>query len=346
MSSYREHRIDIAEFTPDLRYELPLAIDDMSLAHHLGIRNRTLWWAVHNKPKLYKVFQLPKRGKNGGYRQIQNPADRLKDIQKNLLVRFLEPVTTQPHIGAYIHGRSCKDTALQHVGKGVILSLDIKDFFPSVKRSMIRQYLHRVVGYGHTVASLLAELMTYKNFVPQGAPTSGLIANLVADYKFDRKIMGELKRQDPRWVYTRYSDDIDISHPETQAPETLYALIEFVRNTLSAAGFRLNAAKTKVEPHWKRQKVLGLIVNDKVNVPRLEYMRVRSLIHNCLVHGFDTQFERAGVSGVSQLKSHIRGKLAFFKQVDEIKAQRLKDQYDLACQVHNDVKDNEVSFDA
>jgi hypothetical protein len=102
MSSYREHRIDIAEFTPDLRYELPLAIDDMSLAHHLGIRNRTLWWAVHNKPKLYKVFQLPKRGKNGGYRQIQNPADRLKDIQKNLLVRFLEPVTK-------IGRASCRD---------------------------------------------------------------------------------------------------------------------------------------------------------------------------------------------------------------------------------------------
>lgn len=345
MPSYRETRVDIVEFPLEVPHELPHAIDDMSLAFHLGIRNSTMWWMIHDKKKMYKVFKLPKRGRPGRYRDIQNPIDALKNVQKNILSRFLSAVPVMAHVGAYVPGRSCRDTAAQHVGKGVIVSLDIQDFFPSVRRSMVKRYLHRKIGYGYRVASLLAELMTYTNFVPQGAPTSGLIANLVAHDRFDRQILRDLKELDPQWTYTRYSDDIDLSHPEVQEPDRLTAVIALVRDAVEGAGFKLNQRKTKVEPHWKRQKVLGMVVNEKVNIPRYEYMRTRSIIHNCLVDGFDNQFERAGMNSVSGLKSHLRGKLAFFKQVDPIKAQRLKDQFDLACQVHADVQDDEVRFD-
>ena len=345
MPNYRETRVDIVEFPLEVPYELPHAIDDMSLAFDLGIRNSTMWWMIHDKKKMYKVFKLPKRGRPGRYRNIQNPIDVLKNVQKNILSRFLSAVPVMAHIGAYVPGRSCRDTAAQHVGKGVIVSLDIQDFFPSMRRSMVKQYLHRKIGYGYRVASLLAELMTYTNFVPQGAPTSGLIANLVAHDRFDRQILRDLKELDPQWTYTRYSDDIDLSHPEVQEPDRLTAIIALVRDAVESAGFKLNQRKTKVEPHWKRQKVLGMVVNEKVNIPRYEYMRTRSIIHNCLVDGFDNQFERAGMNSASGLKSHLRGKLAFFRQVDPIKAQRLKDQFDLACQVHADVQDNEVRFD-
>lgn len=346
MPSYRETRVDIVEFPVELPHELPHAIDDMSLAFHLGVRNSTMWWMIHEKKrKMYKVFRLPKRGRPGRYRDIQNPIDALKNVQKNILARFLSPVPVMAHVGAYVPGRSCRDTAAQHVGKGVIISLDIRDFFPSVRRSMVKRYLHRRIGYGYRVASLLAELMTYSNFVPQGAPTSGLIANLIAHDRFDQRILRDLKELDPQWAYTRYSDDIDLSHPEVQEPDRLTAVIALVRDAIENAGFRLNQKKTKVEPRWKRQKVLGMVVNEKVNIPRYEYMRTRSIIHNCLVDGFDNQYKRAGMNSVSGLKAHLRGKLAFFKQVDPIKAQRLKDQFDLACQAHADVKEDEVRFD-
>ena len=348
MSSYTETRVDVAEFE-ELRLgdAFPLPIDDMSLAHQLGIHGKTLWWAIGAKDKLYKTFKMPKRGKAGRYREIQNPADKLKDIQKNILVRFLELIAVGKHVGAYIPHRGCKDTAVQHVGQAVIISLDLEDFFPSVRRSMIRKYLHKAIGYNHLVSSLLADLMTYTYFVPQGAPTSGLISNLVADYLFDQKILEELSKRDPKWVYTRYSDDIDISHPETQPDEKLLEIIEMVRATTRRAGFLLNQAKTKIEPKWDRQKVLGMVVNTKVNIPRLEYERVRSIIHNCFVHGFDNQYERAELSSVAGLKSHIRGKLAYYKNIDPIKTQRLKDKFDLACQIHHkpNMAENEVRFD-
>lgn len=349
MTCYAETRIDAVEFKTKLLVSgLPLAVDDMSLAHHLGIRNKTLWWMVRSKKSLYKTFQLPKRGRGGKYRQIQNPVDSLKTLQKNILVRFLEPIPVGAHVGAYVPERSCRDVAAQHVGKAVIVSLDIQDFFPSVRRALIRRYLHKQVGYSHVVASLLADLVTYENFVPQGAPTSGLVANLVADYTFDSEILVGLKKLDLKWVYTRYSDDLDLSHPEEQSPERLTEVIELVRTAVEHAGFHLNQKKTKIEPNWKRQKVLGMVVNEKVNIPRIEYMRMRSVIHNCLVHGFDTQYERAGINSTAGLKSHIRGKLAYFKQVDAVKAQRLKDNFDLACQIHtkDGAEADEVRFDS
>lgn len=347
MASYKETRIDRVEYIPELRDNVPLAIDDMTLAMHLGIRNRTLWWIIRNKSKHYKMYKLPKRGKSG-FRVIHDPVPALKVVQKIILARFLEPISSGKHVGAYVPGRSCRDVAEQHVKHGLILSLDIKNFFPSVKRSMIRRFLHRAVGYSHYVASLLADVMTVQDFVPQGAPTSGMIANLVADYRFDWQILNELKKHDPAWAYTRYSDDIDISHPQMQSKETIEGVLKLVDDVVTSAGFHLNVEKTKVEPFWRRQKVLGMIVNEKVNIPRYEFMRLRSLIHNCLVHGFDTQHARAGLKNVAALKSHISGKLAFFKQVEPVKTQRLKDKYDLACSVHSagDPRNRlEVSFD-
>jgi retron-type reverse transcriptase len=352
MSSYEETRVDVLEFRDNLRFEgLPLAIDDMSLSFHLGIHNRTMWWLMHTREDEndkfagYSVFSIDKRGKNKGKRSIQNPKRKLKAVQRLLLSRFLEPFPVGNHIGAYVPGRSCMDTAKQHVGRGLIISMDIKDFFPSVKRSMIRR-LFLYAGYNHFVASLLAGLMTYKNFVPQGAPTSGLVANLVADLVFDQAILEDLKGVDPDWLYTRYSDDIDISHPETQPKEKVQEVIDIVRKRLEKANFRVNAKKTRVEPHYRRQKVLGIVVNEKPNLPRYEYDRLRCLIHNCLMHGLHTQFKRAGQTSADGLKSHIRGKISYLKQIDEKKAAQLKEKFDLAVQVHSSDDEEEVYFDA
>jgi len=355
MPSFRATRIETTEWLPRLQYDLPLAIDDMSLAHHLGIRNRVLWWMIHDNKKLYDCFKMPKRGKNkkGQFRDIQNPSAALKNIQRIILAKFLEPIPLGTHVGAYVHGRSCRDTAQQHVSKAIIISLDLKDFFTSVKRSMVRRVLHDI-GYNHEVSSLLAQLMCFNgfdikqqrdiSFVPQGSPTSGFIANLVADRRFDREILSMLQRADPTWVYTRYSDDIDISHPNEQSAETVSRIVNDVADIIRSSGFRLNTTKTKLEPKYWRQRVLGMVVNEKISIPRLEYMRIRSLIHNCYVHGFESQFERAGARSAEALKAHIRGKLNFFEQVDDTKAQQLHRKFDKACDIHDAPDIERVTF--
>jgi RNA-directed DNA polymerase len=344
MSSFVETRVDFVEFIDELKHtELPLFIDDMTLAHTLGVHNRTLWWMIWTKKDMYDVFDIPKRGKAGGKRSIQNPKPRLKNLQRLILSKILESVPVGDHIGAYIPGRSCMDTATQHLKRSVIISMDIKDFFPSVKRSMIRRFL-KSLGYNHLTTSMLAELMTYKNFVPQGAPTSGLIANLVADQRFDQNILRNLKKLDPAWLYTRYSDDIDISHPEDQSREKIQEIVDTVQKHLRAGGFIINDKKTKVEPRWRRQKVLGIVVNEKPNLPRLEYDRLRCLVHNCLMHGFESQYKRAGQSSANGLKSHIRGKLSFLKQIDEDKSDKLRKKFEIAEEIHSKPEE-EVSFE-
>lgn len=345
MPSFRATRIESVEWKPVLQYDIPLAIDDMSLAHHLGIRNRVLWWMVHDNKKMYEALRIPKRGSSGArrFRDLYNPLPRMKSVQKVLLARFLEPIPLGKHVGAYVPGRSCRHTAAQHVNKAVIISLDLRDFFTSVRRSMIRRVLHKI-GYNHEVSSLLAQLMCYTNFVPQGAPTSGYIANLVADRRFDRRIIRYLHELDPAWTYTRYSDDIDISHPQEQSAETLHRIVARVDDIVRGVGFRLNQRKTKLEPRQWRQRVLGMVVNDKVNVPRYEYMRVRSLIHNCLMHGFESQYKRAGMRSADALRAHIRGKLNFFSQVNEEKAERLFEKYHRACEVHEEEEVRRVQF--
>ena len=345
MSSFSETRVDFVEFVDRLKYpDLPLFVDDMTLAHLLGVHNRTLWWLILGKKNAYKVFSIPKRNKAGGQRGIQNPKKPLKAIQRLVLGKILEKIPVGDHIGAYVPGRSCMSTAKQHTGKSVIISMDIKDFFPSVKRAMIRNYI-KSLGYNHLTSSMLAELMTYKNFVPQGAPTSGLIANLVADQRFDGAIIEGLKTLDPAWTYTRYSDDIDISHPNDQPREIVQAVVNLVKQSLSSAGFHVNAKKTKFEPRWRRQKVLGIVVNEKPNIPRMEYDRIRCLIHNCLMHGFESQYKRAGQESAAALRSHIRGKLSFFKQIDEAKSDRLRRKFEVAEEVHaEDEEAMEVSF--
>ena len=328
MAGFTQTRIDLIEFSDNLKHSLPLAVDDISLAFHLGIRNKTLWWLVRANKDLYEEFKLRKNG--GGSRLIHNPAPRLKSVQKVILSRILDRVPVGKHIGAYVPGKSCLETANQHVKKGVIISLDIKNFFTSVRRAMVRRVLHSF-GYNHRVASLLASLMCYTNFVPQGSPTSGYIANLVADQRFDRGIIKELG---PEWTYTRYSDDIDISHDVMQPRERVQEVIELVAHHVNNAGFRLNQSKTKLEPYWRQQRNLGIVVNEKTNIPRLEYNRIRCWIHNCMGHGFDSQYKRAGQPTAGMLKSHIQGKLSYLHQIDPDRIDRLTEKFGLACKVH------------
>ena len=256
---------------------------------------------------------------------------RLKNVQKNILARILGNVPVGKHVGAYVPGKSCLDTANQHVKKGVIISLDIKNFFTSVRRAMVRHTLHSY-GYNHLVSSLLSALMCYTNFVPQGSPTSGYITNLVADQRFDQAIIEDLGTE---WTYTRYSDDIDISHNNMQPRERIMEVIKLVERHVNKAGFRLNEDKTKLEPYWHQQRILGIVVNEKTNIPRHVYNRLRCWIHNCLVHGFESQYRRAGQLSAGMLESHVRGKLSYLHQIDPVRIDQLTEKFDLACKVHN-----------
>lgn len=271
----------------------------------------------------------------------------MRYVQNAILLRFLEKIPLGDHVGAYVPGRACTFTAAQHTNKGIILSLDLKDFFPSVKTSMIRNYL-QFIGYNQEVSSILASLLTYQNFVPQGASTSGYIANLIADHLFDQKIRAALHELDPQWVYTRYSDDIDISHPFAQTQEVTDQIVELVTNIIRRAGFRIHRKKTHKEPYYRRQRVLGMVVNQKTNIPIESYLKVRGILHDVICYGDHFAYHRDGEEiSKDAMLTHLFGKINYFKQINPDKAAKLLRLYEVAAAATthpSEAKDADVHF--
>lgn len=326
---------------PKLKYEeLPPCIDSLSLATTLGISHQTLWYFITHKKDAYRIFKIPKKHP-GKFRTIHDPRPTLKWTQKQLLKRFLEKIPVGEHVGAFVPGKSCAKTAAKHSGKAVVICLDICDFFPSIRRAMIRRYFNSI-GYNFEVSSLLADLMTApERCVPQGAPTSGAISNIIADWLFDRQILDYLHNTDPLWEYSRYADDLIFSHPQRQDKEKITQLLKTVSEILRKAGFRIKWPKTKIRGRGRRQQVLGCTVNEKVNVPRQNYMEVRAMLHNVCVNGWDAEerkFKELTGKDVS-LYAYLRGQLSYFKQVNRDRYERLLPIWEVAAKLFRQDKD-------
>ena len=224
--------------------------------------------------------------------------------------------------------------------RGVKIHMDLKDFFTSTRRSWIRKYFNEVVGYNHYVSSLLAHLLTAQftnnktrqkfHGVPQGSLSSGDICNIIADWRLDQYILKEL----PDWQYSRYADDLYFSNKKNLPKADVDTTIAHIERLVQAAGYRVNRKKLHVQRPNRRQKILGIVLNQKLNIPKEEYRKFRSLLNNCIKDGFEAQLERAGKENVPQMQSWISGKLAYFHMVAPERAEKLKLLYTFAKAKH------------
>ena len=345
-----------------------LLIDDCTLAFFLGCRNKTLWWHLVDKAKQYRVYHIPK-STLGKYRIIHAPDDKLKRVLKNIHKRLLVPLeeTLGEHVTAYRPNRSTKDAVMRHIppcsicdsmppGKrpkkhecpreGTLFKMDLQDFFHSTRKSWIRKYFTSL-GYSFHVSDLLASLMTVKlgtqeyfwNGTPQGAPTSGSICNLVADQVLDQPILAYLYDLSTKmgldddtwqWRYSRYADDMVFTCgkklPKEQQKEVLEDLIRIIRSS----GYYVNPEKTRVQNPHLRRKILGIVANQKPNIPYEEYLKLRALTHNCLVHGIDTQHKRAGKETVMEFIPYLRGKISYISGIHTHYGEKLREVFDAA----------------
>lgn len=337
MSSYQELELTSITLPPNelLQQPIPYVIDDFSLALHLGIRCKTLWFCVNKRDHLYHVFSIPKA--NGKRRLIHNPHPVLKFVQRRVDYVFLKPLPLHPCVGAYVIGKSCKDTASKHVGQGVRIGMDLQDFFPSHSAARIRGFFH-YLGYSQFVSGLLATLCTApfrkrdqtgdKKFTyraPQGSPASPSLCNLIAQLALDQAVLHTFGPEG--WTYTRYSDDLCLSHPADLTRKDVDDALSRMYNLIEKAGYRTNREKTKVQRRWRRQKVLGIVVNEKVSVPRDEYRRYRALLHNCLTQGWLVNALRFGWDPVETFHAHVHGKIVYIKHIDPVKGEKLEALY-------------------
>jgi len=239
----------------------------------------------------YREFFIPKR--SGGRRRILAPEPELKSLQQRILRRLLARLKSHPAAMGFERGRSIVTNALPHQGQALVMRLDVKDFFATTRARRVQRYFRRI-GWNRAAARLLTRLCTHQGGLPQGAPTSPRLSNLV-NYRLDARLAAMASRLGA--VYTRYADDVTISlaeepaggqHPSASDPRRgpmtensrLHYLQRFVHRVFEQVGYKLHWRKTaSLRRRNHRQLVCGLVVNERANLPRETRRWLRAVEH-------------------------------------------------------------------
>ena len=236
-----------------------------SLVRDLGIPAGTLYAVSNTLDRHYIRRQLPKS--SGGVRELSVPDPLLKHIQRQILQVLLVHMPVSPYATAYRYGGSTLCNAAPHVGKPCVLKLDIRHFFDSILYSAVKETAFPAEVYAENLRILLAMLCYGWDRLPQGAPTSPCITNILMR-DFDNEVGAWCRER--QIAYTRYCDDMTFSGDFARDE-----VLRCVEPRLRALGFYLNPGKTKWLPADRRQLVTGIVVNKKCNVPSEERRALR-----------------------------------------------------------------------
>ena len=226
------------------------------------------------EPKYRESF-IPKRS-GKAMRRLSIPDDRTRPMQQRVLWRGLSRLRAHPAACGFEQGRSIVDNARAHVAQAVVVRLDIVDFFPSTNRDRLELYFRRI-GWNAEAAALLVKLTTYENGLPQGAPTSPRLSNLV-NYRMDVLLAKAATRR--KGVYTRYADDLTFSFPKDY-PKRMRSIVQKTGRILKLFGYKLHTdRKLRILRSHQRQQVTGLVVNEKLQLPRATRRWLRAVRHH------------------------------------------------------------------
>lgn len=243
--------------------------------------------------------------KSGGRRKLLVPDALLRTIQRNLLHHVLEEFQISEFACAYKKGTSIVDNARPHVGAKLVLKLDIQDFFDQITWILVYQNAFPGTHFPPAIRKMLTEFCCVRDRLPQGAPTSPTVSNLVMR-PFDVH-MGEWCRE--REIrYTRYCDDLTFSG--VFAPEEV---IRKVRGFLQVYGFELNRKKTRVLSRGNAQSVTGIVVNEKAQVSRAYRRKLRQEVYLFDRYGIKTE---EGPKNDEKERRRLLGKMRYVLSVN------------------------------
>jgi len=276
----------------------------------------------------YKSFEIPK--KNGSKRIIFAPNSELKILQTRLSIilshcyeeleikrlstssysqcisshGFRKKLTldipisknNRESLGSQKINLGIYSNAQKHVGKRLVLNIDLKDFFQSITFSRIVGFFNknRLFLLELNVSILIAQIATYRatteeGFLPQGSPCSPIISNLIGNI-LDVKMVKLAKEY--KFTYTRYVDDLTFSTNLPQFSEkivklndTSWVIGSTLKHAINSSKFEVNSQKTRLTNNYNRQEVTGLTVNSKVNISKEYYRYTRSMIQKFCAEG-------------------------------------------------------------
>ena len=272
------------------------------VASRLGLRTAEMTWWIWalRESRRYHEFEISRRS-GGEPRVIHTPIKPIRDMQTVVLRMLSGAYEPWPHVHGFVRARSALTNASVHRGQRWILRIDLKDFFPTINFGRVRgMFMAYPFDLPADVATVFAQICCHKGVLPQGAPTSPVISNLIC-----RGLDARLAKfaSAAHCSYSRYADDICFSTGRTEFPRVIAEVLDRravlnpdLRTIVTAEGFTINDDKTRLMPRFQRQRVTGLIVNKRLNVPREYYRHLRAVLHIWSKYGIadaEAAFDRA-----------------------------------------------------
>lgn len=303
---------------------LPVIFDFVHLAMYFKCSSEVLKGVVANVERHYNEYKI--RKKAGGDRPIEAPDYLLKDIQRWIYINILCKDTS---INDCVHGfipksmnkdkvRGVLTNAAPHAGHDWLINIDLKNFFHTVKLNKVKDYFSSL-GYENEVVKTLTALCTYKSRLPQGAPTSPMLSNIIAS-TMDVMMLKYCNKRGI--VYTRYADDLTFSaNSDVEVPP-----IEDIYKIVYLNGFKVNRMKTKVRYKGCRQEVTGLTVTNGVHVSQRFKKEILRELHFCKKFGIYEHYKHLNTTK-GLYKEWLRGKIMFVRQIDPACGNKMLEQF-------------------
>lgn len=286
--------------------KVPIIFDEYHFSKLVGIDYSYMYKVLNDQRKFYRKFYILKS--DGTHREINEPLPNLKIIQSWILKNILNNTEIHPSAKAYTIGVSIKENVKYHRNQKHVLKLDIVKFFNNINDKFVYMYF-RKLGYTKKISVLLMKLCTINNSLPQGAPTSASLSNIILK-GFDHKIYKYARKKGIR--YTRYADDMTFSGEFNKNH-----IIQIVSNQLKKYNLSINEKKIRLLKQHQKQIVTGIVVNQKIQISRTKRRDLRQEVYFIKKYGLEnhlsTKFPNRNFTLIDQLKylKSLLGKIQF-----------------------------------
>lgn len=278
---------------------LPIISSPEHFSLLVGLDHQYICNMAYASDQFYRSFSIPK--KSGGTRRIDEPLPDLKFVQTWILNNILNHCPISEYAKAFKKGRTLKNNARFHRSQKIVVTMDIKDFFPSISVVDVTKIFEQM-GYFHDLACFMAYLCCLNNVLPQGAPTSPYLSNLklmsldskISTYTFSKGIR-----------YTRYADDLTFSGDFNP-----HYLIRKISTFVYKEGFLINPTKTRVLRSNARQEVTGIVVNSHMQISKEKRKKIRQQVYYINKFGLESHLEKTNENRANYL-SHLLGQINF-----------------------------------
>ena len=293
------------------------------VASLLGVSYQVLTYYLYRLPEdcRYRRFDIAKA--SGGTRTILAPCKGIKGLQRQLNPILQEVYEVKPSVHGFVSRRNVVSNSQGHTRKRFVLNVDLKDFFPSINFGRVRgMFMARPYFLPNGAATTLARLCCFDNQLPQGAPTSPVVSNMLCA-KLDSQLQ-KLAKKHGCW-YTRYADDLSFSFRGPSYPNELATnsggkleIGRELQDLISENGFVINIEKLRLRHLGQRQEVTGLTLNKFPNVERRFVRQVRAMLHAWRKFGeeraqeeFGEKYDRRRRGAGAAFREVVRGKIAY-----------------------------------